>query len=90
MTRHGAECVREIGDAGSADRDANDTFLTFKAVSPPGIETCVPTGPAGQAVGIPIVAGEYLAIWTQKDATGRVVAGVHDIAPPKRVHADIR
>jgi hypothetical protein len=49
---------------------ANDVFLAFKPGSPAGIDSYFPTDAVGQSVGIPITAGEYLGVWTLKDAAG--------------------
>jgi hypothetical protein len=60
---------------------ANDVFLTFKPSSPSGIDSYFPVDAVGHAVGIPITAGEYLAIWTQKDAAGGAAPSFTTSAP---------
>lgn len=53
---------------------ADDVYLGFKPGSAAGIDSHFPTDASGDAVGIPIAGGEYLAIWTQKLAAGEAPA----------------
>jgi uncharacterized repeat protein (TIGR01451 family) len=63
---------------------ANDVYLGFKPSSPSGIDTYFPTDGEGRPVGIPISAGEFLAVWTQKTADGSAAPAFTDGASGSR------
>jgi hypothetical protein len=48
----------------------NDVYLAWPPNASPGIETWFPTDAQGHAVGVPIRAGELIALWTEKMADG--------------------
>jgi hypothetical protein len=48
----------------------NDVYLAWPPSANPGIETWFPTDAQGHAVGVPIRAGELIALWTEKMADG--------------------
>lgn len=46
----------------------NDVYLAWPLTATPGVEAWFPTDAQGHAVGVPIKAGELIALWTEKIA----------------------